>query len=488
MIIRKTLIKDTMGIEFAEISTNGGPVDITGPNGAGKTTVFHAIGMFLFGAKFDPEQPIRKGKDTAVIEIELGEVDQEMAGIRGQLTFTRIKEGDKGSKSELARGYKRKIVVWEGQTKAAQPQDVLNRVTTALLFDPMAFLNASQEEQIQLLMTSGAVEIPIDLAAHDMEHSRLYDERAAAKREADRLEQHATSLPAHGDIEPVDTANAIAELNSAQELADKRQRLLNEAQDSKITVEQSKTEIKGYEEEITRLQKKIKQNKARIDRLNASIKQDLADAESIEVPDIIAIRGKISSASEINQKVEDNRRKAEAQAEAAKARKEADDLEARVKNNVKARKDALAKSKFPLKGMTFGPDKRGNPQILINDIPLSQINTAQATEAAIAVMAAIKPDLKCGFVHSGNDLDPDTRAALDKAAAEQGIVIWYHRVTPRGDHTIGFCLEEGVMVAKDGEPVEEVPLVAEAREKSPDHGKNEGDSGKNGDGLFEGDE
>ena len=55
------------------IEPDGSLVQITGKNGAGKTSVLDSIWWALGGTKPHQPQPIRKGQDNAVIELDLGE-------------------------------------------------------------------------------------------------------------------------------------------------------------------------------------------------------------------------------------------------------------------------------------------------------------------------------------------------------------------------------------------------------------------------------
>src|SRR5690349_13433893 len=105
-------------LRAVEITPEGNIIEIRGPNAAGKSSVLDAIWCALGGASVLPAKPIRRGAETARIELDIGDY-----------IVTR----------RFTPAGSRLIVEAKSGARLREPQRILDELIGAISFDPLAF-------------------------------------------------------------------------------------------------------------------------------------------------------------------------------------------------------------------------------------------------------------------------------------------------------------------------------------------------------------
>ena len=179
-----------------EITPKGSVIKLTGKNAQGKSSIIDAIWCACGGADVMPEQPIRKGEDHALIELDFGELK-----ITRRFTL-------KGSSLTVENA--------EGAVFRS-PQKVIDELIGKLSFDPMHFMHMSDKEQFITLATHAGV----DFTEVDAERNNIFEDRTVVNRQgkAKRAEVDAAALVLDDDApdEEVSVIDLAEELNKANE-------------------------------------------------------------------------------------------------------------------------------------------------------------------------------------------------------------------------------------------------------------------------------
>ncbi len=155
MRIRAIKIYDFKGLRQVELTdTDRAIVVISGKNGAGKTSCLDAIQAVLGGARECPDVPVRVGKESGSVAVDLGE-----------LRAKRVMYKDGRSKL---------IVENADKSRPPAPQALLDKMFSRVAFDPQEFHRWPSEKQAKVLRMIGGIEQ--EVIACDIEHKRLNNE------------------------------------------------------------------------------------------------------------------------------------------------------------------------------------------------------------------------------------------------------------------------------------------------------------------------
>lgn len=136
-------------LRAVQIDVAGCMVVIGGDNEQGKSSVLDSIAYALGGKQLCPSEPIRRGAEQARAQVEIDD------GQGGQLIVTR---------TWTAKGSYLKVQDGEGRGFQS-PQAILDRLYSALSFDPLAFAQLRPAEQReQLVRLAGIGDAMAELA------------------------------------------------------------------------------------------------------------------------------------------------------------------------------------------------------------------------------------------------------------------------------------------------------------------------------------
>lgn len=443
-----------------EISPTGNMVEISGRNGAGKTSILDSIWWALAGASNIQSAPIRKGATEARIRLDLGEI-----------VVTRTFELKEGAEATT------KVLVENADgARFPSPQRMLDALLGELSFDPLAFTRMDKREQFDVLRRF----VPdFDFAAADSANKADYDRRTEINRQAKDARTLAAGIlvPDGAPTERVDEAALVDELQragdhnaqietrkAAREAAALKMKGLREHADGQdtqrstiVAVKQSICDkaVASLQQQIDALTARIAETKADAAREIEETKDNLSteaalarkEADDLQARldgapplptpiDTAAVRAQLDGAKGTNAIVAATEQRAQhvAKAEA---------LEAQAAALTKAREDreaakhaAISAAKLPVDGITFG-----DGEILLNGVPFDQASDAEQLRASIAIAMASNPKLRVIRVRDGSLLDDDAMAMLGSMADDRDYQVWIEKVS--SDGKVGFVLEDG---------------------------------------------
>lgn len=403
--------ENLMRIEAVEIvpDPDGALVIVAGRNGQGKTSVLNAIWLALGGgdASRAIARAIRDGEDEASVRLQLGD-------LRVVRTWKRDKNGDE--KSTL------KVESADGTRKYDSPQKMLDALVGRLSFDPLAFANLPQREQVSALLSI----VPFDLDFDDVAAQRraLFDERTVAGREVKNIEGELAALVPQGDDVPddeVSTADLLAELREAQA-----------AHDRHAQVERDRERLTG---EVERLRDEL-------DRAERALADLPAADEPANLPDLAAMDERIASVDVLNAKVRTKKARRAAEDRLGKARKRADDLTQQIADLDAAKEQALREADMPIDGLAFDDDG-----VTYNGVPFKQCSAAEQLRVSVAMAMALNPTVRVIRITDGSLLDANNMRLIEDMAGERGFQCWIERVSDDGAE-VGIVIEDGKVKAR----------------------------------------
>lgn len=425
------VVENVKRLSAVEIQPNGSPVVvIAGQNEAGKSSVLDAIEMVLGGKDRIQTQPVRRGQQKARIVADLGDI-----------IVTRRFTADGGTSL---------VVTNREGAKYGSPQAILDGLVGKLTFDPLAFAQAAKSDPKQAAATLRIL-AGIDTADLDVERKRIFDERTLVNRDCTQAEGALAKLPpAHEGVgtDPKsvdDLQRRIADADKKAARAEAHDRAIQDAIRTRDRAIEKREDIAA---QITELQARLA--KLETDHEAAAMAATMAEealsakqAETAPImPDREKLRAEFADIATYNEKVAANRRRAELAQSLAERKRAADALTQQLDRIDQAKADLLAHATFPVEGL--GLDEAG---VTWEGLPFTQASTAVKTRVSVAIGAALNPKLKVLLVRNGNDLDEQSLALLEAAAAERGLQIWLERIAGGGQTTV--VIADGAVAAQE---------------------------------------
>lgn len=404
-------------LEAVEIVPSGDMVVVTGANAAGKSSVVDSIFAALKARAILKEipQPVREGQDKATITLDLG----------GYVVVRTITPDGKTSL---------KVTTGEG-VPVKSPQAAIDGLLGSLSIDPSVFIRLKAGDQVKTLVE--LVDTDGFLAKNDAQNDAWYNHRTSVGHVRD---QHKAVLDANPkpdlpDVKP-DVDALKLELAAARDIETRRS---NAMRDKEIYAR----EIDKTVDQIAELKHQLAERQAALAEIASAIKGLVpsADPDALQVEYEVAVQ----DLAEYD-KVDTWNAASEAHTEAvADYDKATNNLQA-LKIN---RQNWLAKATLPVDGLGFDFEA---PCVTYNGLPLQQASSSEQLKVGTAIAMAQNPELRVIRVSDGNCLDKASFAMLADMAAENEFQLWIEKVDETGD--IGFYIEDGKVVAVDGEPVE----------------------------------
>ena len=443
MKILKLTCENVKKLRAVEITPAGELVEITGRNGSGKTSVLDSIWWALAGTKHIQAVPIRKGQDKARIRLDLGELIVERR-------FT-----PKGSTLTVEKA--------DG-ARYTSPQSILDALLGALTFDPLAFVTQSSYDQFAALRKLVPLEVDVDEL--DALNKRDYDVRTEFNRRTKQLRAQADGiavpdkLPAEpidtgalkdrmakasdraGEIERIRAANTTA----ADRIAATNVRINAEIQLAKLKVTESLAAIRKMRDEADRLERDTQElHELTEKRANEPREAHRSLIEPAPI-DVAALRAELDHAEIVNRGIEQRKRKDGLLAEAKDLQRQADELTSMMETRAIVKDEAIKKAPMPVPGLSFG-----DGIVTYEGVPFEQAETSAQIRVGVAIAMAANPKLRVIRIKEGSFLDEDNLALIAEMAREQDYQVWVERVNTSGK--VGVVIEDGMVVAVDGEPV-----------------------------------
>lgn len=223
-----------------------------GENGQGKSTLLNAVKFAFEGKRSIPEGIIRRGSDRAEIMVETTDFTVDL----------QIYDGKNGQTPKL-------IVKRNGFVKGG-PQEFLNGIL-AEFADPREIALMKPEDVFALLMRYAK----IDVSDIEKEIAELREEQTVTRR----LIKEAGVLAPVEKAEAVDVSETLAKINSIREAN-------RVEEDKKRAIEMKALKIKGYQEELSRIDESI----ASLQQEISSIEKRIKEKKESSIPVIDALK------------------------------------------------------------------------------------------------------------------------------------------------------------------------------------------------------
>lgn len=424
-------------LRVVEIKPNGEVVTIAGRNGQGKSSTLDAIWWALAGTSAIQAQPIRKGETKARIRLALG--DGQSIELIVERRFT-----EKGSSLTVERADGSRLMT---------PQKVLDALTGALAFDPQAFARMEPREQFDELRR--LVDLSVDIDQLDQQNAGDYAKRTDINREAKAKRAAADAISVGGDLpaEPVDENEILNRIQGvAARNADIEKRKGRRAEVAR-KIKAYQEEIPGHQQRIEQLEAEILVERKAIAHAQAQAHElatQLATAEELPEPgSVLELRAELDRAKAVNQGISRRQERERIAAEASALEQQAQELTEQIEARSTAKAQAIAAAKMPVPGLGFG-----DGIVTFNGVPFDQASTAEQLRTSMAIAMAANPKLRIIRIQHGNDLDEDNLKLISSMAKDNDYQVWLERVD--SSSKVGIVIEDGAVVAVDGQPVAKV--------------------------------
>jgi len=408
MKIVKLTAQNFKNLRAVEITPDGNVIKVTGKNGAGKTSVLDSIIAALGGKAKVPGKPIRDGQKRAAVVVETEEYI-----VRRRFTSA-------GSTLE---------VLGTDRCKIKSPQELLASIVGKIAFDPLAFARMSDKDQREMLLEL----LGLDLSEHDEKIVNLRTERSGLLAEKKRQSDRAENLTWTADA-PKESVS-VAELTEQLKAANTQN---SEYDTYQRVVQERTTKLANMREELLKKQKEL----ADLQEAIAGETSELADIQStfegMERADAEAIEKQLGDVERINAVVRANQQYLEA-AEAI------DTLGEQITSKYHEIQAAEADKANALAGVTMpvpnlSVDENG---VLLNGIPLRQVNHAEKVKVSAAIGMAMNPELQV-LLMDGNGLDTETLSMIGQMAEDKDYQVWMEVTDESGK--VGIFIRDGEVV------------------------------------------
>ncbi|PNX48832.1 MAG: hypothetical protein BV456_09430 [Thermoplasmata archaeon M8B2D] len=401
MKILKLQAENIKKIKAIDITPKNNSIIITGKNGAGKTSVLDSIYWAIAGAKAIDKKPIRDGETEGQIALDLGD--------KIVIRKFKVKDNDKFTTSLI-------IQSKDGATYS-KPQDLLDSLIGNLSFDPLLFSQMKPQEQFDELKK--IVKIDFDFEENKQMKKSIYNERTFINREIKQLEGEIAGIQY-----PDDTPNEEIKVNEISNILYKYQEINRKDEVLLNNIKEMEKKIISLNEEIKKVEKEIELTKKE------------RNFETINQQEIEKLQQQINSSSEINKNVSNKKRKEELKEKLENKKKISEQYTEEIKALEESKIQAISKVKMPVENLSFGDN-----QILYNNIPLEQVNSAKKLEISCAIAMSSNSELKVLRVKNGSLLDEESLNIIKKMAKDKDYQLWLEKVDTTGK--VGIVIENG---------------------------------------------
>lgn len=395
-------------LRAVEITPKGNIVLIGGQNGQGKSSVLDSIAMGLGGGDEIPDLPVRRGEEKAKIVLELDDLI-----IRR--TFT-------------AAGGTALVVENKDGARYPKPQDMLDRLTGKLTFDPLEFVRLKPQQQLEALKKI----VGLDFSSLDAARKKIYDDRSLLNAQAKTAKAKAEFMPFH-ETAPAEEHNLsaiVAERDAAKEHNSQLSALQKSRADADTALSSMRSKCDFLKHDIAEAEKMLaalrgllKESEEAVPALGIRLKSAEDALAAFQPKDISAINTMLVNAEGANKQVRENVARNLAMREANKIQADADALTTQIEEIDRQKQEKLAAAPFPVPGLSFN-----DGSVLFNGIPFSQSSSAEQLRVSLAMASATNPKLKIMLIRDGSLLDDQSLELLTDFATQNDLQVWLERV------------------------------------------------------------
>jgi hypothetical protein len=394
-------------------------VIVRGMNGEGKTSLLDSIEYLLGGARRHPPRVIRDGESHARVVAET----EELIITRRWWSADAVDNPERG---RLTTELEVKSKATGKMEKA--PQAVLDKLWSALSFDPLAFIQMESAKQVETLRKLAG----LDLTDLEAKRQELEPRRTAAKADVAGVKNRLAKLPERPEkkLELVDTQEL---LKRQAEWFDRGQKIVAARKEKdaahyhlKLQVERVKAaraELEKQEQILERLEKEAIAKENALDEVAV---EDGAVSDQLE-----KLRKAIGDAEEHNRMVRELGLRDSVEAELLQAEAKLKKLEDAIDAIDGEKKRRVGEAKFPIADLGLS-----QTHVLFRGLPLEQASAAERLRVSVAMGLALHPKLKVLLVRDASLLDARSLALVREMAAEADAQVWLEMVGEDGPATV----------------------------------------------------
>lgn len=423
--ITQLVVENVKRVKVVTINPDGSVVRIRGENGEGKSSVLDSIAYALGGEKLCPAEPIRRGAESARVEVSLS-------------------NGWKIERRWTKRGSYLKATTKDGASYG-KPQKILDDLVGRLSFDPLEFLRLKPTEQQEKLRGLAGV----DTSMLDRKRRELYELRTGVNRDVAQLSARLSSMPeVEAPDQPVSSAELLAEHQRRQAQEAEHGRRRNELRSVFQDFKRAQDDVARQTKLVDELEERIRREKSALAVLEvkqSEIRQRgnamKAEVDALVPVDLEEIPAQLRELEAVNDRVRAKQQRQAVVLEIEKVADQAEQLSAAigVVDDQKAR--ILEQAKFPVEGLGFS-----ETGVTFRDLPLEQSSQAEQIRVSMAMAIALSPKLPIALIHDGSLLDEHSLQIVTDMAEKAGAQVWLEVV---GKDGAGIVIEDGMV---DGQP------------------------------------
>lgn len=427
--IIKLEAKNVMRLSAVSITPDGSVVRITGKNGAGKSSVLRSVAMALGGKDEIPPEPVRKGKRSGHVILDLGDlVIKRKWSKGGKNTYLEVRGKD--------------------GTTMTSPQKILDRLKSKLTFDPLAFMRMKPQDQADILRRVAG----IDTEALDNKRDKAYADRRDVNRDLDRERKAFGALETPDD----DLPETEHDLTALDEALDREAERNEEISSARTAISAEKAAAIGAVKASADLLVQLTALKTRIAEQENVITQhdeDIAAKEKAleelgEPADLTEMRATAAGKRDENGKIRAGAAWRTRSDEVTRLREHSDKLSDLISAVDDEKEEAILSAKFPVEGLGLDDDGAS-----WNGLPLAQASSSEQLRVSVAMGFELNPDFPVMMIYDGSLLDSESFELLAKLAEERDGQIWIETVSD-GDGP-GIIIEDGHIAGEEVEEEEE---------------------------------
>ena len=411
-------VENIKRIKAVDVTPKGNTVVISGKNGNGKSSTIDSIAMALGGKKLIPSEALRKGEEKGKITLDLGDyiVTRNWTGPQKSYLTVTNKDG----------------------AKFGNAQTILDRLIGELSFDPLAFTTMESKKRLELLKNLAG----IDFSSIDKEIEEAMVARRDYKRDGEKLKARIETEYSNLDDLP-DSSTDIEETKKKKEEAESHNKKVSSASmelnNVHLSIESNKNEIEYFEKQIKEFQSQIAKKKDIIAMAEDRIKEieDVAKMKMIDVSEFQQLERAHFNLEGLKQR---HATKDKLEQELNEIRDFWASEDDKITDLRDKKKKLLEESNMPIDGLGLG-----DGEVLFNDIPFSNLSTAEQIRISMSISIAMNPRLKVAMIYNGSLLDSESMKEIEKMAQEKDFQIWIEKVadTPDGN---SIYIEDGEVV------------------------------------------
>lgn len=404
-------------IQAAAIDPDGNPIILAGDNGAGKSTVLNAIESVLFGRRM--AEPVTKGKDKALLKLELAEVGETKPLYKIEQIIKKEKDGPV---------YAIKVLDAEGKQVPSPVKFIESLIASGAALDPTAIMQPRPGERPETFAKRQAETLMERFGlskkakALDAQIEAKAAERKSAKEKVDSLQAQldAIEVPKGTPDAPLDVSDLAKRLTEMNNLDGERSKLADKVNSKKESLERAQKAYNDAEAAFNKAKEAL-----------AGAKKDLSDMESTAqefeemspaagiAAAVAEIQTKLSNANEINAAVQKKVQRKRLSAELSAAETLHNDADTELARIREERLELVRKAKLPVPGLTLTDEA-----LLFNGKPLVQESTGNQIRVCSELAMAEEPDCRVIFLREGSLTNAANRKIIYESAIARGWQVW----------------------------------------------------------------